>query len=100
MTKLPQRTREPPLAQSADGGRPAISATLSSFSIPEASDLLTSQPATETYLMDMDGVLVHEERLIPGADQFVKRLQHTGHRFLLLTHNSISTPATWPPARP
>ena len=23
--------------------------------------------------MDMDGVLVHEERLIPGADLFVKR---------------------------
>jgi ribonucleotide monophosphatase NagD (HAD superfamily) len=28
--------------------------------------------------MDMDGVLVHEERLIPGADQFIKRLQETG----------------------
>ena len=42
--------------------------------------------------MDMDGVLVHEERLIPGADLFVKRLQQTGHRFLLLTNNSIYTP--------
>jgi NagD protein len=92
MTKLPQRTREPPLAQSADGGRPAISATLSSFSIPEASDLLTSRPAIETYLMDMDGVLVHQERLIPGADQFISRLQETGHRFLVLTNNSIYTP--------
>ena len=37
----------------------------------------------ETYLMDMDGVLVHKERLIPGADQFIKRLQETGHRFLI-----------------
>jgi NagD protein len=46
----------------------------------------------ENYLMDMDGVLVHEERLIPGADQFVKRLQQTGHRFLVLTNNSIYTP--------
>jgi NagD protein len=46
----------------------------------------------ENYLMDMDGVLVHEERLIPGADLFVKRLQQTGHRFLLLTNNSIYTP--------
>ena len=52
----------------------------------------------ENYLMDMDGVLVHEERLIPGADLFVKRLQQTGYRFLLLTNNSIYTPATWPPA--
>ena len=46
----------------------------------------------ENYLMDMDGVLVHEERLIPGADLFVKRLQQTGRRFLLLTNNSIYTP--------
>jgi NagD protein len=52
--------------------------------------LMTSK--IETYLMDMDGVLVHEERLIPGADQFIKRLQQTGHRFLVLTNNSIYTP--------
>jgi 5'-nucleotidase len=48
----------------------------------------------------MDGVLVHQERLIPGADQLVKRLQHTGPRFLGLTNNRSSTPATWPPAWP
>jgi NagD protein len=53
---------------------------------------MSSQPTIETYLMDMDGVLVHEERLIPGADRFVGRLQHTGHRFLILTNNSIYTP--------
>jgi NagD protein len=53
---------------------------------------MTSQPPIETYLMDMDGVLVHQERLIPGADQFIKRLQETGHRFLVLTNNSIYTP--------
>jgi NagD protein len=51
-----------------------------------------TRPAIENYLMDMDGVLVHEERLIPGADLFVKRLQQAGHRFLLLTNNSIYTP--------
>ena len=54
--------------------------------------MTTSRPAIKNYLMDMDGVLVHEERLIPGADLFVKRLQRTGHRFLLLTNNSIYTP--------
>src|SRR6266508_3863187 len=42
--------------------------------------------------MDMDGVLVHQEQLIPGADRFVERLEQTGHRFLVLTHNSIYTP--------
>jgi NagD protein len=52
---------------------------------------MTTHRRIETYLMDMDGVLVHEERLIPGADQFIKRLQETGHRFLLLTNNSIYT---------
>jgi 5'-nucleotidase len=53
--------------------------------------MTTDRPVTENYLMDMDGVLVHEERLIPGADQFVKRLQQAGHRYLLLTNNSIYT---------
>ncbi len=42
--------------------------------------------------MDMDGVLVHQEQLIPGADRFVERLEQTGHRFLVLTNNSIYTP--------
>ena len=54
--------------------------------------MTTNRPPIETYLIDMDGVLVHEERLIPGADLFLKRLQQAGHRFLLLTNNSIYTP--------
>ncbi len=53
---------------------------------------MNSQSTVETYLMDMDGVLVHEDRLIPGADQFVRRLDTTGHRYLILTNNSIYTP--------
>jgi NagD protein len=53
---------------------------------------MTTSQTIETYLMDMDGVLVHQEQLVPGADQFVKRLQETGHRFLVLTNNSIYTP--------
>ena len=36
---------------------------------------MTSQRSIETYLMDMDGVLVQEEELIPGADRFVRRLR-------------------------
>jgi NagD protein len=46
----------------------------------------------DTYLMDMDGVLVREERIIPGADRFVRRLSQTGRRFMVLTNNSIYTP--------
>src|SRR6201996_3652869 len=45
-----------------------------------------------SWLMDMDGVLVHEEQAIPGADQFVERLRQLGRRFLVLTNNSIYTP--------
>ncbi|GAA2969247.1 HAD-IIA family hydrolase [Actinokineospora diospyrosa] len=45
-----------------------------------------------TYLMDMDGVLVHEEHLIPGADELIAELTATGTPFLVLTNNSIYTP--------
>jgi len=41
--------------------------------------------------MDMDGVLVHEEQAIPGADRFIRRLRETGTPFLVLTNNSIYT---------
>ncbi len=44
-----------------------------------------------SWLMDMDGVLVHEEELIPGASRFVGRLRELGTPFLVLTNNSIYT---------
>jgi NagD protein len=44
-----------------------------------------------SWLMDMDGVLVHEEQTIPGADRFIARLRELGHPFLVLTNNSIYT---------
>ncbi|MEQ6902824.1 HAD-IIA family hydrolase [Nocardioides sp. YIM 152588] len=40
----------------------------------------------------MDGVLVHEEHPIPGAAEFIEALKSSGHRFLVLTNNSIFTP--------
>ncbi|WP_296372438.1 HAD-IIA family hydrolase [Pseudonocardia sp.] len=43
-------------------------------------------------MTDMDGVLVHEGRMIPGADAFVAKLRDTGRPFLVLTNNSIYTP--------
>jgi NagD protein len=45
----------------------------------------------DTWLMDMDGVLVHEEHAIPGAEQFLARLRESGTPFLVLTNNSIYT---------
>ncbi len=44
------------------------------------------------YIMDMDGVIIRGAQAVPGADEFIKRLQETGTRFLVLTNNSIYTP--------
>jgi NagD protein len=46
----------------------------------------------ETWLTDMDGVLVHEEDPIPGAKEFIEALVESGKRYLVLTNNSIFTP--------
>ena len=43
------------------------------------------------WLTDMDGVLVHEQRAIPGAADFIATLQAHQLRFLVLTNNSIFT---------
>src|SRR5215213_1616170 len=44
-----------------------------------------------SWLMDMDGVLVHEEQAIPGAAEFLAQLGDRGIPFLVLTNNSIYT---------
>ena len=44
-----------------------------------------------SWLMDMDGVLVREEHVIPGADAFLTRLRENGTPFLVLTNNSMYT---------
>jgi NagD protein len=51
---------------------------------------VTREPI-RSWLMDMDGVLVHEEQAIPGADRFLARLTELGRPFLVLTNNSIYT---------
>ncbi|WCB92843.1 Dihydroxyacetone phosphatase [Baekduia alba] len=45
----------------------------------------------KSWLMDMDGVLVHEEQAIPGADRFIAALREREIPFLVLTNNSIYT---------
>ncbi len=51
-----------------------------------------SDRPVETWLTDMDGVLVHEEVPIPGAPEFIEALKGSGMPFLVLTNNSIYTP--------
>jgi NagD protein len=51
---------------------------------------MTRRPI-DSWLMDMDGVLVHEEQAIPGAERFLTLLREQGTPFLVLTNNSIYT---------
>jgi NagD protein len=44
------------------------------------------------FLIDMDGVIYRENRLISGAADFVHQLLATGTPFLFLTNNSAPTP--------
>jgi NagD protein len=46
-----------------------------------------------TWLCDLDGVLIHDRRAIPGADAFLARLESSGRPYLVLTNNSMYTPA-------
>ena len=46
----------------------------------------------KNYICDMDGVLVLGSQVIPGANEFIQRLQRVGARFLVLTNNSLYTP--------
>ena len=61
--------------------------------LTDGSTSLPRVPSREirSWLMDMDGVLVHEEEAIPGADRFLGRLRELGLPFLVLTNNSIYT---------
>ncbi len=45
----------------------------------------------KNYICDMDGVLVYGSQVIPGANEFIERLQAAGSRFLVLTNNSLYT---------
>lgn len=47
----------------------------------------------KSYLIDMDGVIIRGSELIPGADEFIRRLHAQGTKFLILTNNPIYTPA-------
>jgi NagD protein len=50
------------------------------------------QPPADHYLMDMDGVLVRGAQMIPGAAEFIARLESRGKPYLILTNNSLYTP--------
>jgi NagD protein len=53
---------------------------------------VTESRSVQTWLTDMDGVLVREEDPIPGAKEFIAALREHDVPFLVLTNNSIFTP--------
>lgn len=53
---------------------------------------MTRRADAECWLTDMDGVLVHEGEALPGAAEFLRRLEERGKQFLVLTNNSMYTP--------
>ena len=46
----------------------------------------------ESWLTDMDGVLVHENQALPGAQELIEQWRAAGTPYLVLTNNSIFTP--------
>jgi 5'-nucleotidase len=46
----------------------------------------------KSYLIDMDGVIVRGNELVPGADAFLQRLHDRNIKFLILTNNPQYTP--------
>ena len=48
--------------------------------------------AKKGYLCDMDGVIYHGNRLLPGVKEFVSWLYREEKQFLFLTNNSGKTP--------
>jgi NagD protein len=53
---------------------------------------VTGRKAIESWLTDMDGVLVHEGEPIAGGPEFIGRLRARERPFLVLTNNSTYTP--------
>jgi len=47
--------------------------------------------AKKSFLIDMDGVLVHGSRPIPGAKDFIQSLLEDERKFLVVTNNSLYT---------
>ena len=53
---------------------------------------MTRRDEIECWLTDMDGVLVDENKPLPGAAELLQQWSDAGTEFLVLTNNSIFTP--------
>jgi NagD protein len=71
---------------------PSLSLWFKSYSCQQNTLMGEMMSQRRSYLLDMDGVLVHGRRPIPGAPEFIDRLISTGTSFLVITNNPIYTP--------
>lgn len=53
---------------------------------------MSESKPVDSWLTDMDGVLVYEDEAIPGAAELLARITEAGCPFLVLTNNSVFTP--------
>jgi NagD protein len=53
---------------------------------------MSNRSEIECWLTDMDGVLVHENRPLPGASALLQQWRDKGAPYLVLTNNSMFTP--------
>lgn len=82
------RAQDPPCdfaTLKADGRAPRLG-------VAPSGDSRVSERNIKSWLTDMDGVLVHENKAIPGAAELIQQWQERGTPFLVLTNNSIYTP--------
>lgn len=45
----------------------------------------------KSFLIDMDGVLIHGTNLIPGAEAFIEQLEKQARKYLIVTNNPLYT---------
>jgi NagD protein len=73
------------------GGRARSVASRGYSGVVEPGAETPPRRSIRAWLIDMDGVLVHEDQAIPGAADFLARLRELGLPFLVLTNNSMYT---------
>jgi NagD protein len=55
-------------------------------------NIVTSIKKKEGFIIDMDGVIYHGNKILPGVIEFLAWLENTGKKYLFLTNSSERTP--------
>ena len=55
-------------------------------------DIIEKIKSKRAFISDMDGVIYHGNRLLPGVPEFVEWLKRERKKFLFLTNSSERTP--------